>query len=263
MPWRVEPLMLPGELIVCFYFIIMFPISSYNCRGLKLGQSEANRCQRFVTDKLFARSDIVCLEETWLTKQDLCELNSLNPCFHGTGEVKVNCDNGPIQGCISGGVAILWKTQYDGAVSDLSLGLNWAVDIQMCFGDKMYVIINVYTPYECYENEGEYLNNLATIALVAEELETTCVYIIGDFNADISDDRSLLSSEKLLPEDSFTYISEAWHTVSWLDHTLTSAYAHTAIEKLRICYDLATTDHIPFEVCLKLDSLPGLTNANK
>ena len=75
---------------------------------------------------------------------------------------------------------------------------HWAltgqwVYIQMCFGDKKYVIINVYTPYECYENEGEYLNNLATIASVVEELETTCVYIIGDFNPDIADDRSLFA----------------------------------------------------------------------
>ena len=54
-----------------------------------------------ISDKL-ARSDIVCLQETWLTKQDLGELNSLNPCFHGTGEAKVDCDNG----CMCGDLCV-------------------------------------------------------------------------------------------------------------------------------------------------------------
>ena len=69
---------------------------------------------------------------------------------------------------------------------------------------------------------------------ILSELDTTCVSILGDWNADISDDSSifaghlrqfcsdtglLLSDEVNLPSDTFT---ERWHTTSWLDHCLES-----------------------------------------
>ncbi len=79
-------------------------------------------------------------------------------------------------------------------------------------------------PYESHDNESDFLNGLAHIAAVTEELDTTCVFVVGDINSDISDNRSLfgnhlqnfcqdqgftLSSKQLLPPDSFTYISDA------------------------------------------------------
>ena len=61
---------------------------------------------------------------------------------------------------------------------------------------------------------------------------------MGDMNADISEEKSLfgqqlirfcqdsklaLSSKILLPVDRYTYISEAWHTTSWLYHIMCTA----------------------------------------
>ncbi len=66
-----------------------------------------------------------------------------------------------------------------------------------------------------YSNEPEYLNRLAYVSSFIEELDTTHVFIIGDFNTDVFDDNSLFSnvcgdndfilpSEDILPTDSFT-----------------------------------------------------------
>jgi len=108
-----------------------------------------------------------------------------------------------------------------------------------------------------------------------EELDTTCVYIVGDLNADILDDNSLfarhlhnfcsdndliLSSESILPRDSFTYISEAHHTVSWLDHCLSTADAHESIQSIEVFYNFATGDHIPVCITLDVNNLPILSN---
>lgn len=86
------------------------------------------------------------------------------------------------------------------------------------------------------------------------------MYVVGDFNADISNDNSLfakqllqfcyannlnISSKMFLPVKSYTYVSEAWHTVSWLDHCISTADAHASLVSMKICYELATTDHIP------------------
>lgn len=94
-------------------------------------------------------------------------------------------------------------------------------------------------------------------------------------NADISDIKSLfgqhlirfckenklmLSSQILMPEDSYTYISEAWSTTSWLDHCICTADAHDCLEKLEILYDLVISDHIPVLMTLNVENLPELRN---
>lgn len=90
-------------------------------------------------------------------------------------------------------------------------------------------------------------------------------------NADVSDASSLfgkhlmhfcidsgliLPSKVLLPENSYTYSSKAWHTTFWLDHYLCTHDAHDSIEKMEIVYDLATTDHITRRIVLNTGNLP-------
>lgn len=61
-------------------------VVSYNTRGLRLGQTAADKARRLVVDKLFENTDILCIQETFLPKQDLDKLNSVNRDFHGVGE---------------------------------------------------------------------------------------------------------------------------------------------------------------------------------
>lgn len=80
--------------------------------------------------------------------------------------------------------------------------------------------MNIYTPYEGRHNDDEYVNSLAFInSFIADNCCMT-IYVMGDVNADISDNASffakhmirmcednnlVLSSQVLLPADSFTY----------------------------------------------------------
>ncbi len=59
---------------------------SYNVRGLCVGHSAADATRRLVVDTLLKECDIMCLQETWLAKQDLDRLNTLNKDFYGAGE---------------------------------------------------------------------------------------------------------------------------------------------------------------------------------
>ena len=96
---------------------------------------------------------------------------------------------------------------------------------------------------------------------------------MGNMNADISDAKSLfgrhltqychdnkliLSSRVLLPASSFTYVSEAWNTTSWLDHVICTADAHDCVEQMEIMYGLAATDHMPVSIMLKVANVPEL-----
>lgn len=54
-------------------------VVSYNCRGLRA----EDRARRVVIDQLLDQCDVLCLQETFLTKQDLNGLNAINDNFMG------------------------------------------------------------------------------------------------------------------------------------------------------------------------------------
>lgn len=153
------------------------------------------------------------------------------------------------------------------------LVVDWAIEINFNCGDK-------YTHYECYQNvyenvinEEEYLNWLMSLPLF-KIMRLSVFFIVGDLNVDVSDVNSLfnkhliqfclknslmLSSKVLLSDHSYTYINDAWHTTSWLDHCICSADAHDSLEAMRINYEFATTDHVPFSF---VGNIPALLPAD-
>ena len=109
-------------------------------------------------------------------------------------------------------------------------------------------------PYECRENVDDYLENLGGIKTVIDELECTCISVLGDWNSDISDHTSIfgrqlmtfcadnnmiLSSKSHLPIDTFTHYSEAWHTTSWLDHIISTCDADAIINNITVEYNVS------------------------
>lgn len=133
----------------------------------------------------------------------------------------------------------------------------------------------IHTPYDCHQNEDEYLSRLAFIGSFIESAIISSVYVIGDMNATISDRKSLfsshivqfcqdnnliLSSKVCLPVDSYTYVSEAWNTTSWLDHCISTADAHDSLRDMSILYDTVTTDHMPVSVVINVDHFIAMSN---
>ena len=249
-------------------------IGSYNCRGLRLGCGAGDRARRRAVDNLLLNCDILCLQETFLPKQDLGLLNSFIDNFHGAGESTTDLSMGIVRGRIAGGVAVLWHKKLDTVISVIRLEVDWCIAVQFKSNNREFIVLNVYTPYECKDNEDDYLFKLAFINSFIQDNQCTCIYVVGDWNADISDCSSLfakhliqfcddnvltLSSQVLLPDDSYSYISEAWHTTSWLDHCVSTADAHATLRSMEIVYDASMSDHIPFILDIKLDSLPELT----
>ena len=194
-------------------------VVSYNARGLRVGHSESDKSCRVIVDKLFERHDILCIQETFLPKKDLERLNMIHGDFHGVGESTTDLCEKVIRGRIPGGVAILWNKKYDQLVNIIRLGVDWAIGVELSCNDKKLIILNVYMPYECTQNEEEYLCRLAFIVSYIQDNSSSCIYVVGDMNADVTGDNSLfgkhliqscsdsgltLSSKILLPEDSFT-----------------------------------------------------------
>ena len=101
--------------------------TSYNCRGLRLGDSLGDRARRVVVDNLLEKCDILCLQETFLSKKDLGGLNSLHDNIHGAGESTTDLSHSIVRGRIPGGVAILWHKTLDSVISVVRLESDWCI----------------------------------------------------------------------------------------------------------------------------------------
>ena len=94
------------------------------------------------------------------------------------------------------------------------------------------------------------------------------VCLIGDFNASDSnrnglilrdfclDNDMILSDKELLPNDSFTYVSDAHYSCSWIDHCMCTVATHNTITSIKILYDYFLSDHHPMSVWFNCNSLP-------
>ena len=128
-------------------------VGSFNCRGLRLGSSVGDRARRVAVDNLLLKCDILCLQETFLPKQDLGLLNSFNDTFHGAGESTTDLSMGIVRGRIAGGVAVLWHNKLDTVISVIKLEVDWCIAVHYKSNNREFIVLNVYTPYECKENE--------------------------------------------------------------------------------------------------------------
>ena len=70
------------------------------------------------------------------------------------------------------------------------------------------------------------------------------------------DENNWLSSELLLPANTFTYLSERWDSTSWLDHCVSTSDGHDVIQNINVLYSLCTSDHIPMCIDVSLELVP-------
>ena len=126
-------------------------------------------------------------------------------------------------------------------------------------------------------NDDVFIECLGFLAATIEELDCTCITIIGDWNADVSNDKHqfgnylnqfcsdiglIISSELKLPEDSFTYKSDSWHTTSWIDHCFPRRMVMILYMIMEILYPESTGDHVPFRLGVSIERIPTLDESS-
>ena len=253
-------------------------ITSYNCRGLP--KTKTKLLLRPDIVELFKDSDVIGFQETHFFKQDIKFVNSIHDSFTGIGVAKVDASVGLIQGRGSGGVALMWRSSLSKYIKPLELNSDWCVAIELSTETTKLVIFNIYMPYQCGENEELYIEQLGSISSFIEELNCTNFVIIGDFNANLrfsgnnlfaghmtefcQDNELLISSQILLPHDSYSYVGyrDSVPHYSWLDHVVSSADFHNSILNIKIRDEISDEDHLPVTIKVDLNLLPNLTNCN-
>lgn len=153
---------------------MVIQIFSYNCCGLRLGNSARDKVRCLGVDNLLKNCDLLCLQDIFLAQQDLEKLNSFNDYFHGAGESTTDFNRGNVRGRISGGVAILWRKTLDKCIKVVRLGTDWCIGVHFTCDNK-FILLNIYTPYVCQKNEDEYLNKLGFLNAYVESSASPCV----------------------------------------------------------------------------------------
>ena len=157
-------------------------------------------------------------------------------------------------------MSILWRVKFDRFITPIKFDLDWLIGIIFEQDGRKFAIICVYMPYECNANEDIYLEKLGVLHSILDELDSTCLSILGDRHGDISDPNCqfarhlklfcldtglVLSDEMLLPSNTFTHMSERWYTTSWHGHCLSSGDGHTVIKDMAVLYSTCCSDNIP------------------
>ena len=142
-----------------------------------------------------------------------------------------------------GVVVTLWRSVFNNFIAPIEITCDWLAGIMCTYENKRHAILCVYM--SCMSSQSAnydlFLECLGFLSSTIEELDCTCITIIGDWNADVSNYNHqfgnylnqfgsyiglIISSELKLPEDSFTYKSDSWHTTSWIDHCVSSNDGH-------------------------------------
>ena len=110
----------------------------------------------------------------------------------------------------------------------------------------------------CYETV------LGELQCSLDVLNADKILLIGDFNTDPSKGNfwprlndfilynDLVVNDLMLPIDTFTYLSPAHNSTSWLDHIISSD--NCQLSNISIIYDKAIFDHFPIAANLSLQT---------
>ena len=129
---------------------------------------------------------------------------------------------------------------------------------------RVFYLVNVYLPYFSHENYDSYMYYLGKLNAIVSYLPSTKIAFLGDFNPHINgifykelvnfcQNMNLVISDcKLLGENSktFTFVSDAHNSTSWLDHVLSSHTMHSCIDSITVLDKLPCSDHLPVSISL-------------
>ena len=129
---------------------MVFKVASYNCRGLPKDKTKMSLRPDIID--LLESSQIIAIQETHYSQQDLKSINSLHESFVGFGVARINESGSIIQGNFSGGVAFLWRTELSKHIKQIELDVNWCVAIEVSMGSTKFILLNVYTTVHAISN---------------------------------------------------------------------------------------------------------------
>ena len=222
---------------------------TFNCNGLKSSILEIQQ--------LCKNHDVIFIQELWLFKYELSMLSNISSEFEGIGLSAMDESYSIIQGRPYGGVGILIRKSIRSCINFMFYDNSRILGCEVISCNVKHLFINVYMPYQTEDNYNNYVEQLCILESIIQDADTNSIAIIGDINANITSlfgneitdfcDRLdlIVSDVKILSRDTFTHVSDAHGTTSWLDHGICSNYMHNLINNVCILDKSPSSDHLP------------------
>jgi hypothetical protein len=193
-------------------------------------------------------------------------LGNIHVDFYGKGTSAVDVTSGTLKGRPHGGVAILWRKSLV-SVSILDLQDIRLIGVKIKCGDRQIAFLNVYLPVDCAQNIDDFLFYLSKIEDFMDNYSPYAA-VLGDFNTNLlqnshsvfrrhliqhcTDNNLVIADQRYCSQDTFTFFSDAHHSVSWLDHMITNINMLTLISNMYVNYGYVSSDHFPLCAELKV-----------
>lgn len=217
--------------------------------------------------------DVVLLQETWLLENEIPLITNIHKDFHGTGTSAVDLSGGPLIGRPYGGTAILWRN----SITCIPVFTNESriTGVKITEDNRELYLLTVYMPTCHADNLIDFTNCLSSLHSIITDNENSEALIMGDFNASPSsifgtelaafctNNHYTCIDQQTLPLDSYTYVSDAHNTTSWLDHCVASESMKNKITELQIHYDITWTDHRAISCEIEVKKLCPLVSKRK
>ena len=233
---------------------------SYNCKNLKTSVTELQT--------LCGKCDLLLLQETWIIDQEIPILSGIHKDFYSRGISSIDTSSGIHRGRPYGGLAILWRKTLGSMCSVSLMDDSRLMAIEIKIDGITMTILNVYMPYDNGNNIEEYQSYLVKVDSKLSENHYACA--MRDFNANVLSDthrfgtelinycdseRLVISDKELAPTNTFTFLSEAHSTVSWIDHIVSTVNMHGIISQVWVDNAYISSDHFPMFMRLNIKKI--------
>ena len=246
------------QLLQIKFLIMDLRIISFNCNSIR---NNVN-----IVENLFTECDILLLQETLISSDDLYSISNINLDFESAHIPSFNPFLVGNCGRLRGGLSIFWHKKLDKKIAPITYS-NEIIGLKLSFNSCSYLILNIYMPCDDRSEESlfKFRRVCAKLAEIKDNENVNHLILAGDFNSDpnkgrfweylmyfINNENLFIADEKM-PNDSFTYFSPAHSSTSWIDHVVTSNL--NLIKNIAVLYGATVFDHIPlkFELSVPYD----------
>ncbi|KAK3089516.1 hypothetical protein FSP39_004221 [Pinctada imbricata] len=222
-------------------------------------------------------AEFLLIQEHWLFNFEIHKLNAIDDNIRGCG--KAVDDRNPIPPVQKprgyGGVGILWRKDLDHLVTAISEGNERMQCVIISMENTSILLMSVYLPTKGQsDNYVEFAECISLLGAIIEKYTDHIIIIAGDFNEDLTTDKSSRRKECLLSfVDEFlletkytksTFIHPNGRDNSVIDYIFMRKSVNCKMEKVYRLDTLGTntSDHIPV-VCTIQEKCMAICSKNK
>ncbi len=102
-------------------------------------------------------NDIVCVQETWLAKDQLSVLSNTHNDLIGNGVSAINDELGIHVGRPFGGIGIMWRKTINKYCTFKTYECDRIIGLEFNCDSFSALFLCVYMPYDCSDNYDDYM----------------------------------------------------------------------------------------------------------